>query len=178
MPTQPLGHFGVHLRQMERWIFNLYHVSWVGEEEDNVLVGRAFEDAGRIWLRICHIKRVEKNISINLFLEDWIVWPLTEFLERCQKRTVTANSFIWGEPTRWFYLLLDKRFVAICWHQWKLFLCLKLASILVFFSYFKFIANLQIAPTETFKFPIPLDTQLLKKKRPSHILIYLAYLIN
>lgn len=44
MTTQPVGHFGVNLRQMERWVFNINHISLVGEGEVNALAEGAFEN--------------------------------------------------------------------------------------------------------------------------------------
>ena len=49
-----------------------------------------------------------------------------------RRERVSAALCLWGELTRWFYLLLDKRFVAIVCHQGKLFFIFGLASVFVF----------------------------------------------
>ena len=69
-----------------------------------------------------------------------------------RRELVSAALCIWGEFTRWFYLLLGERFVAVSCHQGKLFFRFRLASIFVFLYCFKFMKNLQIAPAETLKF--------------------------
>lgn len=93
-----------------------------------------------------------------------------------RKELVSTAFCIWGELIRWFYLLLDKRFVAISCHQRKLFFRFRLASILVFLYCFKFMKNLQIAPVETLKFLLLLTHFFFLKKKPvSPILIYLEY---
>ena len=69
-----------------------------------------------------------------------------------RKELVSTAFCIWGELTRWFYLLLDERFVAVSCHQGKLFFRFGLASIFVFLYCFKVMKNLQIAPVETLKF--------------------------
>ena len=87
-----------------------------------------------------------------------------------RRELVSSALCIWGELTRWFYLLLDERFVAVSCHQGKLFFRFGLASIFVFLYCFKFMKNLQIAPVETLKFPLFLA--LIFKKGRSLLVIF------
>lgn len=89
-----------------------------------------------------------------------------------RRECVSAALCIWGELTRWFYLLLDKRFVAISCHQGKLFFIFRLTSVFVFLYCFKFMKDLQIAPVETLEFPLFLAHDLLKKRSSSLLVIF------
>ena len=89
-----------------------------------------------------------------------------------RRERVSAALCLWGELTRWFYLLLGERFVAVSCHQGKLFFRFRLAPIFVFLYCFNFMKNLQIAPVETLEFPLFLAHDLLKKSSSSLLVIF------